>query len=219
MSSATTRIKRIRLHQGDLPENLSLKGSIAVDTEATGLEILTRDRLCLVQLCEGQGEQTERGSECHLVQIAPEQSEAPRLKKLLEDKTRVKIFHYARFDLALLKKALDIQTASVYCTKIASKIARSYSSAHGLKDLCRELVGIDMSKKQQCSDWGRKKLSEAQKQYAALDVVYLHEIQEKLDVMLKREERAELANECFAALLTRVRLDLEGWREQDIFSH
>lgn len=219
MINATARIKRIRLHQGDLPENLSLKGSIAVDTEAGGLEILTRDRLCLVQLCERGGEQAGQGSECHLVQIAPGQSEAPRLKKLLEDKNLVKIFHYARFDIAILKKALGIQTAPIYCTKIASKIARNYSSAHGLKDLCREFIGIDMSKKQQCSDWGGKKLSEAQKQYAALDVVYLHEIKEKLDAMLIREERAELANECFAALQTRVRLDLEGWREQDIFSH
>ncbi len=216
MPNATAHIKRIRLHQGDLPADLSLNGSIAVDTEATGLEILTRDRLCLVQLCERADEQ---GSECHLVQIAPEQNEAPRLKKLLEDKNRVKIFHYARFDLAILKKALDIQTAPVYCTKIASKIARSYSSAHGLKDLCKEFIGIDMSKKQQCSDWGREKLSEAQKQYAALDVVYLHEIKEQLDAMLMREERTELADECFLALLTRVRLDLEGWREQDIFSH
>ncbi len=220
MANNNPAVKRVRLHQKDLPPDLVLNGDIAVDTETTGLEIFTRDRLCLVQLCEQNRSFTDgNGSECHLVQIDVEQSEAPHLKKLLEDKTRTKIFHYARFDVAVLEKALAIKTSPVYCTKIASKIARSYSSAHGLKDLCREFLSIDMSKKQQSSDWGRAKLSEAQKHYAALDVAYLHEIRTKLDAILAREGRSKLADECFESLLTRVRLDLAGWGEQDIFSH
>ena len=204
--------KRIFLHEGDLPENVSFSELVAVDTETTGLEIMTRDRLCLVQLCDDSGIS-------HLVRIAAGQREAPRLRALLEDERRIKIFHYARFDLAVLQQGLSINTAPVYCTKIASKIARSYSGAHGLKDLCRELLEIDLSKKQQSSDWGRERLSEAQKHYAAADVAYLLAIKEKLDAILEREGRIALAQQCFDALPARVQLDLAGWREQDIFAH
>ncbi len=204
--------KRIFLHEGDLPENVSFSELVAVDTETTGLEIMTRDRLCLVQLCDDSGIS-------HLVRIAAGQREAPRLRALLEDERRIKIFHYARFDLAVLQQGLSINTAPVYCTKIASKIARSYSGAHGLKDLCRELLEVDLSKKQQSSDWGRERLSEAQKHYAAADVAYLLAIKEKLDAILEREGRIALAQQCFDALPARVQLDLAGWREQDIFAH
>ena len=204
--------KRIFLHEGDLPESVSFSELVAVDTETTGLEIMTRDRLCLVQLCDDSGIS-------HLVRIAAGQREAPRLRALLEDERRIKIFHYARFDLAVLQQGLSINTAPVYCTKIASKIARSYSGAHGLKDLCRELLEVDLSKKQQSSDWGRERLSEAQKHYAAADVAYLLAIKEKLDAILEREGRIALAQQCFDALPARVQLDLAGWREQDIFAH
>ncbi len=153
------------------------------------------------------------------MRIAAGQREAPRLRELFEDEDRLKIFHYARFDLAILQQGLSIKTAPVYCTKIASKIARSYSGAHGLKDLCRELLEVDLSKKQQSSDWGRERLSEAQKHYAASDVAYLLAIKKKLDAILVREERVALAQQCFDALPARVQLDLAGWREQDIFAH
>ena len=204
--------KRLLLHEGDLPVGTAFSELVAVDTETTGLEIMTRDRLCLVQLCDDSGV-------CHLVRIAAGQREAPRLRELFEDEDRLKIFHYARFDLAILQQGLSIKTAPVYCTKIASKIARSYSGAHGLKDLCRELLEVDLSKKQQSSDWGRERLSEAQKHYAASDVAYLLAIKKKLDAILVREERVALAQQCFDALPARVQLDLAGWREQDIFAH
>ncbi len=210
MSSSFT--KRLFLHEGDLPDGLVFSDLVAVDTETTGLEIMTRDRLCLVQLCDDSGI-------FHLVRIASGQREAPRLRNLLEDERRLKIFHYARFDLAILQQGLSIRTAPVYCTKIASKIARSYSGAHGLRDLCRELLEVDLSKKQQSSDWGRERLSEAQKHYAASDVAYLLAIKKKLDAILVREERVALAQQCFDALPARVQLDLAGWREQDIFAH
>ena len=211
MSSLTSK-KNLFLHEGDLPAGLTFTELVAVDTETTGLEIMTRDRLCLVQLCDDSGV-------FHLVRIAGGQREAPRLQKLLEDENRLKIFHYARFDLAVLQQGLSIETAPVYCTKIASKIARSYSGAHGLKDLCRELLEVDLSKKQQSSDWGRERLSEAQKHYAASDVAYLLAIKKKLDAILQREGRTALAQQCFDALPARVQLDLAGWREQDIFAH
>ena len=211
-SSPSASKKRLFLHEGDLPEGVSFSELVAVDTETTGLEIMTRDRLCLVQLCDDS-------DVCHLVRITAGQREAPRLQQLLEDESRLKIFHYARFDLAILQHGLSIKTAPVYCTKIASKIARSYSGAHGLKDLCRELLEIDLSKKQQSSDWGRERLSEAQKHYAASDVLYLLAIKKKLDAIMVREERVALAQQCFDALPARVQLDLAGWREQDIFAH
>ena len=212
MNNSPPSKKRLFLHEGDLPEGVSFSELVAVDTETTGLEIMTRDRLCLVQLCDDS-------DVCHLVRITAGQREAPRLQQLLEDENRLKIFHYARFDLAILQQGLSIKTAPVYCTKIASKIARSYSGAHGLKDLCRELLEIDLSKKQQSSDWGRERLSEAQKHYAASDVLYLLAIKKKLDTILVREERVALAQQCFDALPARVQLDLAGWREQDIFAH
>ena len=201
----------IHLYQNDLPDDLVFKGSIAVDSEAMGLNPL-RDRLCLVQLSGGDGV-------CHLVQIAQGQSEAPNLKRLMEDEGVVKIFHYARFDVMLLKHALGIYTHPVFCTKIASKLARTYTDQHGYKNVCRELAGVEISKEQQSSDWGQEKLSEEQLLYAAVDVLYLHKVRERLIDMLKREGRTELAQKCFDFLHTRADLDLAGWAENDIFAH
>jgi len=201
----------IHLYQNDLPDDLVFKGSIAVDSEAMGLNPL-RDRLCLVQLSGGDGV-------CHLVQIAQGQSEAPNLKRLMEDEGVVKIFHYARFDVMLLKHALGIYTHPVFCTKIASKLARTYTDQHGYKNVCRELAGVEISKEQQSSDWGQEKLSEEQLLYAAVDVLYLHKVRERLIDMLEREGRTELAQKCFDFLHTRADLDLAGWAENDIFAH
>jgi ribonuclease D len=202
----------IRLHRGDLPDLSRYgRGAVAVDTEAMGLDV-NRDRLCVVQLSPGDGS-------ADVIQIPASTSDAPNLAKLLADGTILKIFHFARFDLAVLHKRLGIMPFPVYCTKIASRIARTYSDKHGLKDLVRELLGVDLSKQQQLSDWGAEALSDAQLAYAASDVLHLHGLKEKLDAILLREGRAELAAACFRFLPDRVRLDLAGWSDQDIFAH
>ncbi len=201
----------INLHRGDLPAELDLGSVVAVDTEAMGL-VHGRDRLCLVQLSAGDGT-------CHLVQIEQGQGPAPRLQSMLEAPTVLKLFHYARFDMALMRQDLGIATAPVYCTKIASKLVRTYTDRHGLRDLCRELLGVDLQKMQQSSDWGATTLSDPQLQYAASDVLHLHALRARLDLMLVREGRAELAAACFAFLETRAALDLAGWSDLDIFAH
>jgi len=201
----------IRLHRGDLPNLTAYKGAVAIDTEAMGLEP-HRDRLCVVQLSPGDGS-------ADVVQIAAQQKQAPNLQKLLADKSILKIFHYGRFDMAMLFNAFGVMAEPVYCTKIASRLARTYSDKHGLKDLTKELLGIDLSKQQQLSDWGAENLTDAQVAYAATDVQHLHALKEKLDAMLAREDRAGLAAACFAFLPTRVKLDLAGWAGEDIFSH
>jgi ribonuclease D len=201
----------IRLHRGDLPDIARYKGSIAVDTEAMGLDA-RRDRLCVVQLSPGDGS-------ADVVQIPADNIDAPNLKRLMSDTSIEKIFHFARFDLAMISQTLGVMPGPVYCTRTASRLARTYTDKHGLKDLVRELLGIDLSKQQQSSDWGADKLSEAQLNYAASDVLYLHALKEKLDVMLAREGRAELAASCFRFLPDRARLDLAGWAAEDIFAH
>jgi len=201
----------VRIHQGDLPDGLDFGSSVAVDTETMGLHA-NRDKLCVVQLSAGD-------DDAHLVQLDRKTYHAPRLKALMEDANVTKIFHYARFDVGMLKAYLGVDTSPVYCTKIASRLARTYTDRHGLKDLVREMLGIEMSKQQQSSDWGTPVLSDAQKQYAALDVIYLHELKVRLDQMLKREERTELAQACFDFLPTRAGLDLAGWPNEDIFAH
>ncbi len=201
----------IRLHRGDLPNLSGYSGSVAVDTEAMGLDP-NRDRLCVVQLSPGDGS-------ADVVQIAAGQKDAPNLKRLLADPAILKIFHFARFDLAALLKAFGVMPSPVYCTKIASRLARTYTDKHGLKDLVRELTGTDLSKQQQTSDWGTEQLSDAQIAYAASDVLHLHALKDKLDAMLAREGRMELAAACFRFLPDRVRLDLAGWGAEDIFAH
>ena len=201
----------IRLHRGDLPNLNAYKGSVAIDTETMGLDP-NRDRLCVVQLSSGDGS-------ADVVQIAAGQTRAPNLERLLADPSIVKLFHYARFDLAALAKAFGVMPQPVYCTKIASRLARTYTDKHGLKDLAREVLGVDLSKQQQSSDWGAETLTDAQVAYAASDVLHLHALREKLDAMLAREGRADLAAACFRFLPDRARLDLAGWAEQDIFSH
>ena len=201
----------IRLHRGDLPDIARYKGSVAVDTEAMGLDV-RRDRLCVIQLSPGDGS-------ADVVQIPVADVNAPNLKKLLTDPSIEKIFHFARFDLAMISHALGVMPGPVYCTRTASRLARTYTDKHGLKDLARELLNIDMSKQQQSSDWGSDKLSDAQLSYAASDVLYLHALKEKLDVMLAREGRTELAASCFRFLPDRARLDLAGWSAEDIFAH
>ena len=201
----------IRLHRGDLPDLSAYKGAVAIDTETMGLDP-DRDRLCVVQLSPGDG-----GAD--VVQIAAGQKKAPNIERLLADKSIVKIFHYARFDLGVLAKSFGVMAQPVYCTKIASRLARTYTDKHGLKDLARELLGVDLSKQQQLSDWGADALSDAQVSYAATDVLHLHALKERLDAMLVREGRSELAAACFRFLPDRVRLDLAGWAAEDIFSH
>lgn len=201
----------VKLYKGDLPDGLDFGSSVAVDTETLGLNPL-RDKLCLVQLSSGD-------DNAHLVQVDRETYAAPNLKALMSNAGVTKIFHYARFDMAVLKHYLNVDVAPVYCTKIASKLTRTYTDRHGLKDLVREMLGIEMSKQQQSSDWGTPVLSDAQKQYAALDVIYLHELKSRLDQMLRREQRHDLAANCFDFLSTRVALDLVGWNETDVFSH
>lgn len=201
----------IELHRGDLPDHVKFTGSVAIDTETMGLNP-HRDRLCLVQLSSGDGS-------AHLVQIAQGQTKAPNLKAMLEDHRLIKIFHYARFDVAVLNKNLGARVRPVYCTKIASRLVRTYTDRHGLKDLCRELIGVDMSKKQQSSDWGADELSNDQLEYAASDVLHLHKLMARLNVMLDRSGRRELAQSCFDFLPTRTDLDLLGWNDQDIFAH
>ncbi|AXK82333.1 ribonuclease D [Pseudolabrys taiwanensis] len=201
----------IRLHRGDLPDLSAYKGSVAIDTETMGLDP-NRDRLCVVQLSPGDGS-------ADVVQIGAGQTRAPNIERLLADKSVLKLFHFARFDLGILAKTFGVMPEPIYCTKIASRLVRTYTDRHGLKDLARELIGVDLSKQQQSSDWGADALTDAQVAYAATDVLHLHALKEKLDVMLAREGRAALAAACFGFLPDRVRLDLAGWAEQDIFSH
>ena len=199
------------LYKNDLPENVTFGNIVAIDTEAMGLNP-SRDRLCLIQLYDGEGD-------CHLVQFDGFDYNSPNLQKILIDKSKIKIFHYARFDMAAIKHALGINLKNIYCTKIASKIARTYTNSHGLKDICKELLDVEISKKKQSSDWGNISLSKEQITYAANDVVHLHNIRIKLNEILEREKRFKLANACFEFLSTRVELDLKGWVDKDIFSH
>lgn len=199
------------LYKNDLPADLNLGNSIAIDTETMGLKSI-RDRLCLVQISSGDGN-------AHLVQFEKGNYAAPNLKKLLLNPEVLKIFHFARFDLLALGKNLEIEINNIYCTKIASKLSRTYTDAHGLKAISDELLNVELSKKQQSSDWGAEVISEDQIKYAASDVLYLHQIKEKLDVILKREGRAEIAKKCFEFLPTRAVLDLNGFEEEDIFRH
>jgi len=201
----------IRLHRGDLPDLSRYKTSVAIDTETMGLNPL-RDRLCVVQLSNGDGS-------ADVVQILPGPVDAPNLRKLLGDPAVTKIFHYARFDLAVLFHTLGVMPQPVYCTKIASRLSRTYTDRHGLKDLVREMLNVDLSKQQQSSDWGSEQLSEAQVAYAASDVLHLHQLRDRLDAMMVRAGRADLAKACFEFLPTRARLDLLGWGEEDIFAH
>jgi len=202
----------IRLHRGDLPDLARYRtGAVAIDTETMGLE-LRRDRLCVVQLSPGDGS-------ADVVQIPAGATAAPNLQRLLADESIVKIFHFARFDLGMLAQALGVMAGPVYCTKIASRLARTYTDKHGLKDLVREVLGVDLSKQQQLTDWGAGQLTEAQVAYAASDVLHLHALRTKLDVMLAREGREGLAQACFRFLPERVRLDMAGWAAQDIFAH
>jgi ribonuclease D len=205
----------IRLHRGDLPPDLSFGSVVAVDTETMGLNP-HRDRLCLVQLSAGDG----NGELVQIPQGPPEvPHSAPNLKRLMEDPQVLKIFHFARFDVAALRHGLGIDCRPVYCTKIASRLVRTFTDRHGLKDLCKDLLGIELSKQQQSSDWGAPELTPEQLRYAASDVLYLHALRAKLEAMLVREGRDELARSCFAFLPTRARLDLGGWDEPDIFAH
>ncbi|MBL4617486.1 MAG: ribonuclease D [Robiginitomaculum sp.] len=201
----------IHLHKNDLPAGISFADGVAVDTETMGLS-LQRDKLCLVQLSAGDGD-------AHLVQMDRKSYDCPNLKTLLADNNTVKILHFARFDVGMVQKYLNVTMAPIYCTKIASKLVRTYTDRHGLKDLVRELAAKDMSKQQQSSDWGATELSKAQCEYAASDVLYLHELRSKLDIMLSREGRTELAQSCFDFLPTRAALDLAGWPNVDIFAH
>ena len=201
----------IRSHKGDLPDLARYTTSVAIDTETLGLN-LKRDRLCVVQLSPGDGT-------ADVVQIAKGQTSAPNLERLLSDPHVTKIFHFGRFDIAQLSNAFGVEIGPVYCTKIASKLCRTYTDRHGLKDLVRELLGVELSKQQQSSDWAAETLSDAQLAYAASDVLHLHGLREKLDMMLAREDRTQIAEACFRFLPQRARLDLLGWNDQDIFSH
>ncbi len=201
----------IRVHQGDLPDLERYTDAVAIDTETLGLNPL-RDRLCVVQLSPGDGT-------ADIVQISKGQKEAANLKQLLEDATKTKIFHFARFDVAVLKHSLGISCNTIYCTKIASRLTRTYTDRHGLKDLVREFIGVDISKQQQSSDWAAETLSQAQLEYAASDVLHLHDLRAHLQKRLEREERETLAKSCFEFLPTRCELDLAGWQDEDIFAH
>lgn len=201
----------IHLHKGDLPPGLTFGDAVAVDTETMGLNPI-RDRLCLVQLSRGDGD-------CHLVKFEAGRYDAPNLIRLFAEPNVVKLFHFARFDVATIRHHLGVLCTPLYCTKIASKLARTFTDRHGLKDLCRELLGVELSKQQQSSDWGAAELSAEQLEYAAADVLYLHRLKEKLDDILAREGRAELAQACFRFLPTRALLDLGGFAEIDIFEH
>lgn len=202
---------KIHVHQGDLPAGLNLGNEIAVDAEMMGLNLL-RDRLCLVQV-------RGRDTDIHLVQIANGQTAAPNLKKLMEDPSSVKFFHYARQDIAMFKQWLDITVFNIYCTKIASKLTRTYADRHGLKEVVRELVGVEVSKQQQSTNWGADTLTPEQIDYAASDVLHLHVVKDRLDEMLRASGRAVLAQACFDFLPARAALDLMGWSEHDIFAH
>ena len=201
----------VHYHKGDLPADLNLGPIVAVDTETLGLS-LTRDMLCVVQLSAGDGD-------AHVVQMIRPDYDCPNLKRVLADPAVEKILHFARFDVAMVEKYLGVTMAPIFCTKIASKLARTYTDRHGLKDVTRELIGTDMNKQQQSSDWGAAALSPAQLEYAASDVLHLHKLRETLTMMLAREGRLELAKACFDFLPTRAKLDLAGWPEIDIFAH
>ena len=198
-------------HVGDLPDNVSFRESVAVDTETMGL-IPGRDRLCLMQLSGGDGD-------CHLVQFLPDQFDAPRLTTLMSDLSITKLFHFARFDIAAIKRYLGVLCEPVYCTKVASRLVRTYTDRHGLKDLCRELLGVEIAKQQQSSDWGGVNLTPEQLEYAVGDVMHLHRLRKRLDEMLAREGRSELAAACFRFIPVRALLDLKGWSDVDIFTH
>jgi len=202
---------KIKLYQNDLPDGLDLGPLVAIDTETLGLNPF-RDRLCLAQLSSGDGI-------CHAVQFAAGAYDAPNLKRMLTDPAVTKLFHFARFDVAMFRRYLGVTVTPLYCTKIASKLVRTYTDRHGLKDLVRELLGVEISKEQQSSDWGAAELSERQLAYAANDVAHLHALKKVLDAMLAREGRAHLAQACFDFLPTRAELDLAGWEETDIFAH
>jgi len=202
---------KIKLYQNDLPDGLNLGPLVAIDTETLGLNPF-RDRLCLAQLSSGDGV-------CHAVQFAAGKYDAPNLKRMLADPGVTKLFHFARFDVAMFQRYLGVRVQPLYCTKIASKLVRTYTDKHGLKDLVKELLGVELSKEQQSSDWGAAELSERQLAYAANDVAYLHELKKALDAMLEREGRAHLAQACFDFLPTRAELDLGGWEDVDIFAH
>ena len=201
----------VTLHEGDLPDGLDLGPVVAVDTETMGLKP-RRDRLCLVQLSAGDGN-------AHLVRLAPGAYDAPNLTAMLSDGGVTKLFHFARFDVAMIERYLGVVARPLYCTKIASKLARTFTDRHGLRDLCRDLLGVEVSKEQQMSDWGAGELNERQLAYAAADVLYLHDLRARLDEMLAREGRTALAEGCFGFVPMRARLDLEGWDDVDIFAH
>lgn len=201
----------IYLHKNDLPDSVKFSGSIAIDTETMGLNVI-RDRLCLVQISDGKGD-------AHLVQFEQGKYDAPNLKKLFSDDQILKIFHFARFDLASLSHYLKIEIKNIYCTKIASRLTRTYSDSHGLKALCEELLGVELSKKQQTSDWGNAVINEKQMEYAASDVLYLHRLKEKFDEILRRENRMEIFEACVKFLPTRAKIDLQGFASVDIFAH
>ena len=201
----------IFFHKNDLPVNINFTNSVAIDTETMGLNIL-RDRLCLLQISGGDGN-------AHVIQFEQNQSEAPNLKKVLNDESIQKIFHFARFDLASIKHYLNVEVKNIYCTKIASKLIRTYTDSHGLKSICEELLGVEISKKQQSSDWGIGEISEKQLEYAASDVLHLHALKEKLNKMLIRENRFKAFELCIEFLPMRVNLDLQGFASTDIFAH
>ena len=201
----------VHYHKGDLPAGLDLGPAVAVDTETMGLSLM-RDMLCVVQLSAGDGD-------AHVVQMDRKSYDCPNLKALLSDPGTEKILHFARFDVAMVERYLGVTLAPVFCTKIASKLCRTYTDRHGLKDVTRELIGVDMNKQQQSSDWGADELSPAQLEYAASDVLHLHALRDRLTMMLEREDRMALARACFDFLPTRARLDLAGWPETDIFAH
>ncbi|MSO71411.1 MAG: ribonuclease D [Alphaproteobacteria bacterium] len=203
--------EHVHLHRGDLPAGLFASGSVAIDTETMGLS-LARDRLCLVQLSAGDGI-------AHLVKFERGEIRAPNLRALLANPSVLKIFHFGRFDLAMLQRSLGVETRPVFCTKIASRLCRTYSDRHGLKELTKDLLGIEISKQQQLSDWGAAELTREQQIYAADDVLYLHELKARLEAMLEREGRQALARACFDFLPARAALDLAGWGEEDIFAH
>ncbi len=202
---------KIKLHKNDLPDGLNLGSIVAIDTETLGL-VPSRDRLCLAQLSAGDGT-------AHMVQFEAGKYAAPNLKRLLSDPSVTKLFHYARFDVAVFRQYLGVTTAPIYCTKIASKLVRTYTDKHGLKDIVKELLGVDLSKEQQSSDWGAAELSEKQLAYAANDVAYLHRLKDALDAMLAREGRTAIAEACFDFLPWRAELDLSGWPDIDVFAH
>lgn len=202
---------QVHVHAGDLPADVSFSGPVAVDCESMGLS-LTRDPLCLLQISDG-------GAEAHLIQFDRTTYAAPHLKAVLADPSRLKLFHFGRFDIAMIQRSLGVRCSPVYCTKIASKLARTYTDKHGLKDVVKELLGRELTKESQSSDWGAADLTDAQIAYAASDVLHLHELKTRLDAMLAREGRLALAQACFAFLPDRAALDLAGWEETDIFAH